>query len=74
MFNIFNLEDSLVFIPYREVRFAELEENKWTGGNIRLNLKGMVYKDIRSVPFTLAQKQEIITIINAHCNKDQKSV
>ncbi|WP_295767134.1 hypothetical protein [uncultured Mucilaginibacter sp.] len=73
LFNIFYLEESLVFIPYRDVHFAKIRENKWTGGYIRLNLKGMEYKDIKSVPFTVVQKQEIIAIINEHCNKNQKS-
>lgn len=68
LFNMFFLKESLVFISYAEVYRAELLQNKWTGDLIRLHLKNEQLKDIRSVPFSLKEKQEIIALVNKRCN------
>ncbi len=68
LFNIFYLEASMVFVPYRDITKAELVPNKWTGELIRLHLKGKAHKDIRAIPFKLVQKEEIVALINERCN------
>ncbi|UEG51922.1 hypothetical protein LLH06_13220 [Mucilaginibacter daejeonensis] len=68
LFNIFYLEASMVFVPYRDLVKAELIPSKWAGDLIRLHFKANAQKDIRAIPFNTAQKEEIIALVNERCN------
>jgi hypothetical protein len=68
LFNLFHLKATLRFIPYSDIRFAQHSVDKYWGAAVVIQMKDGSTLQIRTAPFTSAQRQEAITLINSKIN------
>jgi hypothetical protein len=64
LFNLFFLKKTLKFIPYNHMASAGYVNSKWWGGFVRIDLKNGESRRLLTAPFTVADKEELATIIN----------
>jgi len=68
LFTFFYLNAPLKFIPYTNIRFAQHSVDKHLDVAVVIQMKDGSTAQIFTAPFTSAQKQEVITLINSKIN------
>ena len=68
LFNFFYLKATLKFIPYSNIRFAQHSFNNLWGAAVVIQMVDGSTLQIRTAPFTSAQRQEVIIFINSKTN------
>ncbi|WP_374951053.1 hypothetical protein [Mucilaginibacter sp.] len=68
LFTLFYLKAKLMFIPYRDISFAENISDKLWGDAVVIQLKDGSNRQIRTAPFTSADRQEVVALINSKTN------
>ena len=64
LFNLFFLKEALKFIAHNDIASAEFEVDKWRGNSVNIKLKNGETRRLLAAPFTLADKKEVVSIIN----------
>jgi len=71
LFNLFFLKEAFKFIPYSSMVSAEYVVNKWLGDFVQIHLQNGQTIRLLTAPFTLADKNEIVAIINSKTHGDR---
>ncbi|MFD2145453.1 hypothetical protein [Mucilaginibacter antarcticus] len=72
IFNMFFLKERLKFIPYSDITCADYKVDKRWGDFVSIKLKNGQSVRLLSAPFTMADKKEVVAMINSKTNdRDQ---
>jgi hypothetical protein len=74
LFNLFFLKGVLKLIPYNDIVSAEYVINKWWGDFVNIKLKNGQTRRLLTAPFTLADKKEVVSLINSKTHDENKAL